>query len=154
MATRSEPFGSIDELLALLRADLSPAAFFATNTRGSDGRWHAMHGDAGAGVLYRLVIPENVFAPPFKGFEWIGRQALPRPGGQRIADKFDGGRTLFPLPATVRRSAGESRGWRPPCYRRQRRINVACEVRFLVRHFQCVFRDLAPHPVGVVPGPG
>ena len=108
-----------------LSQDLDIAAFFATNTRGSDGRWYAMQGDTG--VLYRLPIPADALVPPFKGFEWIGRQALPRPGeqrawtlrlplgrdfeslpieiftfnhhpecGQRLAEKFDGGQRLFP----------------------------------------------------------
>ena len=110
-----------------LSQDLDIAAFFATNTRDSDGRWYAMPDDTDAGVLYRIVIPTDALVPPFKGFEWIGRQALPRPGeqrawtlrfplgrdfeslpveiftfdhhlecGQRIAEKFDGGRALFP----------------------------------------------------------
>jgi len=108
-----------------LSQDLDVAAFFATNTRSSDGRWHAMRD--GTGVLYRLGIPTDVFTPRFKGFEWIGRQALPRPGeqrawalrlplgrdfeslsveiftfdhclecGHRLAEKYDGGQALFP----------------------------------------------------------
>jgi hypothetical protein len=110
-----------------LSQDLDIAAFFATNTRRSDGHWYAMQDGAEAGVLYRLIIPADALAPPFKGFEWIGRQALPRPGeqsawtlrlplgcnfeslpvdiftfdhhrecDQRLAEKFDGGRALFP----------------------------------------------------------
>ena len=108
-----------------LSQDLDVAAFFATNRRGSDGRWDAI--EEGTGVLYRLGIPSGVFAPPFKGFEWIGRQALPRPGeqrawtlclplgrdfeslpvdiftfvhdrdcGRRFLEKYDAGRALFP----------------------------------------------------------
>jgi FRG domain len=108
-----------------LSQDLAVAAFFATNVRRGDGRWYAMQD--GVGVLYRLGIPTDALASPFKGLEWIGRQALPRPGEQRawtlrlplgrdfeslpvdiftfdhhpecghkLAEKYDGGQTLFP----------------------------------------------------------
>lgn len=64
-----------------LAQDMEVAAFFATNTRDENGCWRAI--GSGKGVLYRLKIPPDVFTPPFKGLEWIGRQALPRPGEQR-----------------------------------------------------------------------
>src|SRR5258707_887577 len=88
MAKRSQHFRSIAELLALLRADMSPNPLFP-DLEEHEYEWLTNDGAAqlvptlAYPFLYRLGIPADVFTARFKGFEWIGRQALPRPGEQR-----------------------------------------------------------------------
>ena len=58
------------------------AAFFATNYPGGDGGWVEEHG--GVGVIYRLRVRDFWRSQsPDSPLEWIGRQALPRPGEQK-----------------------------------------------------------------------
>ena len=73
-----------------LSQDPEVAAFFATNERSEDGRWYPKKD--GIGVLYRLNFPrfQKALEPSPFNLEWIGRQALPRPGEQRA--------WTFPLP--------------------------------------------------------
>ncbi len=68
-----------------LTQDPEVAAFFATNKRGADGIWRPIGTREHRGVIYRLAVPSNAFEPDKCRllFEWIGRQALPRPGEQR-----------------------------------------------------------------------
>lgn len=66
-----------------LTQDPEVAAFFATNECGVDGRWHPVDDRERVGVVYRLMPPRNALRSIDSHFEWIGRQALPRPGEQK-----------------------------------------------------------------------
>jgi hypothetical protein len=66
-----------------LTQDPEVAAFFATNGRAGDGSWQPIEDPRRFGVIYRLSVPRNALESRSPLFEWIGRQALPRPGEQR-----------------------------------------------------------------------
>jgi hypothetical protein len=64
-----------------LTQDPDVAAFFATHTRDARG-WHPLA--TGTGVIYRMNFPDlraTLHDP--SDLEWIGKQALPRPGEQK-----------------------------------------------------------------------
>lgn len=66
-----------------LTQDPEVAAFFATNECGVDGRWRPVDDPGHVGVVYRLIPPRDALRSIDPRFEWIGRQALPRPGEQK-----------------------------------------------------------------------
>ena len=64
-----------------LSQDPEVAGFFATNERTADGHWVPVN--EGTGVLYRLDISGRYRSLQSGELEWIGKQALPRPGEQK-----------------------------------------------------------------------
>jgi hypothetical protein len=96
-----------------LTQDPQIAAFFATNERALDGRWRPK--TKGTGVIYRLDFPFflRCLRARSADLEWIGRQALPRPGEQRAwTFRLALGRDLEAYPIDIftfdhHRSAGE-----------------------------------------------